>query len=151
MEGQRRKRKDRRLDRVQGQSFMDVARQAFVRFLALEKWREIEDMRGTLGFGWEQAAREAGNFVARGPYSPLWLQTWQELVIPCAPDEDAGKLFAAIEGAIAAALRAEEDERKIRGDRPLDEDPEYKAFLDGALERFLRESAAQCESSQHDR
>ncbi len=143
MEGQRRKRKDRRGDRVEGQSFMDVSRQAFVRHLALDKWREIEDMRETLGFDWGEAVLEAGNFLRRGGYAPLWVRRWQEHVLPQVDKADPGTLFAAIEGAIAAALHDEEGERKLRGDRPLEEDPEYKGFLDGALEKLLRQSAAE--------
>ncbi|MBI4241276.1 MAG: hypothetical protein HY613_06130 [Candidatus Rokubacteria bacterium] len=143
MEGQRRKRRDRRRDRVQGQAFMDAAREHFVRYVALEKWREIGDMRETLGFDWERAVQEAGTFLQRGRYASLWVQTWREHVLPQALDADPGKLFAAIEEAIAAALRAEEDERKIRGDRPLDEDSEYKTFLDTALEKLLRQTGAE--------
>ncbi len=122
---------------------MDVTRQAFVRHLALDKWREIEDMRETLGFDRDRAVRDAGSFLLRGGYAPLWIRIWQQHVLPQAHETDPGKLFAAIEAAIATALREEEGERKIRGDRPLDEDPEYKLFLDGALEKLLRQTAAE--------
>ena len=141
MEGRRRKRGDRRHDRVQGREFMDVAREAFVRYVSLGRWREIEDMRETLGFDWTRAAQEAGRFPGRGAYAPIWDRQWQEHVLPQAQEADPGKLFAAIERAIAAALHAEEAERKIRGDRPLDEDAEYKAFLDTALEKLFRETS----------
>jgi hypothetical protein len=122
---------------------MDAAREHFVRYVSLEKWREIGDLRETLGFDWERAVQEAGTFLQRGRYASLWVRTWREQVLPQTQDADPGKLFAAIEGAIAAALRAEEDERKIRGDRPLDEDSEYKAFLDIALEKLLRQTGAE--------
>ncbi|MBI1994681.1 MAG: hypothetical protein HYS67_09825, partial [Deltaproteobacteria bacterium] len=118
---------------------MDAAREAFVRYVALEKWREIEDTRETLGFVWTMAAKEAARFPGRGPYQPLWVRRWEEQVLPQTTETNPGVLFAAIEGAIAAAVHDEEEERKARGDRPLDEDPEYKAFLDGALERLFRE------------
>jgi hypothetical protein len=126
---------------VEGQSFMDVARESFVRYVALEKWRELEDLRETLGLDAAQAVREAEEFSRRGAYQGLWTLRWQERVVPQAADGDPGKLFAAIEAAIAAALRDEESERRARGDRPLDEDPEYKAFVDTALGRFLGEAA----------
>jgi hypothetical protein len=48
-------------------------------------------------------------------------------------------LFAAIEQAVATAVQEEEVERKLRGDRPIEEDPEYKAFVDRNLERLLRQ------------
>lgn len=133
--------------RQKSKEFMDAAREAFVRYTALEKWREIEDMRETLGFDWPQAAQEAGQFLGRGSYQPLWVRRWEAEVLPQAAGTDAGRLFAAIETAIAAALRDEEEKRKIRGDRPLDEDPEYKAFIDTALENLFREQAGELEPS----
>lgn len=125
---------------------MDVTRQAFVRHLALDKWREIEDMRETLGFDWARAAEEACQFLSRGLYAPLWVRQWQSDVLPAAPAGDPGKVFAAIERAVAGALLSEEGERKIRGDRPLDEDPEYKAFVDRGIEKLLSQQAGELES-----
>jgi hypothetical protein len=150
MEKGRRKRRDRREDRVQGQSFMDVTRQAFVRHLALDKWREIEDLRETLGFDWAQAAQEACQFLARGIYAPLWIRQWRVHVLPAAGQGNSGGLFSAVEQAVAAALQEEEAARKSRGDRTLEEEPEYKGFLDSAIERLAQQSAAELESTQHD-
>ncbi|HEY7677897.1 MAG TPA: hypothetical protein VIG69_12540 [Candidatus Methylomirabilis sp.] len=120
---------------------MDVARESFVRHVALEKWREVEDLRETLGLGPEPAAREAGRFPGRGAYGALWARRWNEQVPPQAAGGEPGRLFAAIEAAVATAVRDEEAARAARGDRPLDEDPEYKAFVDAALGRFLGEAA----------
>ena len=127
---------------------MDAAREAFVRYLALEKWREMDDMRETLGFDWARAARESARFFNRGPYQPLWTRRWEEQVLPETAGKDPGKLFAAIEESLAAALRDEEEERRARGDRPLDEDPEYKSFLDASLERLFREQAGELEPEE---
>ena len=102
-------------------------------------------MRETLGFDWTRAAKEAAQFPGRGPYQPLWVLRWEEQVLPQTIETDPGRLFAAIEGAIAAAVHDEEEERKARGDRPLDEDPEYKAFLDAALDSLFREQAGELE------
>jgi len=143
----RKKKGDRKRDRAEGKEFMDAAREAFIRHVALEKWREIEDMRETLGFDWQRAAKEAGQFVGRGPYQPLWVRRWEEQVLPQATGTDPGRFFAAIEGAIAAALHDEEGERKLRGDRPLEEDPEYKEFVDAALGKLFREAAGELEPS----
>jgi hypothetical protein len=120
---------------------MDVARDAFIRHLALEKWREVEDMRVTLGFDQAQALREAGGFPGRGRYAPIWVRTWREQVLPQGGETDPGRLFAAIEGAIRASLDAEEETRRSSGDRSLEEDREYKAFVDAAFERLLRSAA----------
>ncbi|MBI4561439.1 MAG: hypothetical protein HY724_05290, partial [Candidatus Rokubacteria bacterium] len=68
MEERRKKKGERKRDRAEGKEFMDAAREGFVRYVALEKWREIEDMRETLGFDWARAAKEAGQFPGRGPY-----------------------------------------------------------------------------------
>jgi len=118
---------------------MDTVRSAFIRWLALEKWREIEDLRATLGYGMEQALREAGEFPGRGRYQALWVARWQAEVRPELTGTDPGATFGAIERAVTSALSDEEAERKAHGDRPIDEDPEYKAFVDRALERLLRE------------
>jgi len=118
---------------------MDTVRAAFVRWVALEKWREVDDLRTTLGFELKQALEEAGRFPGRGAYQSLWVTRWQTEVCTDAPGEDSGSVFAAIERAVATAVQEEESERKLRGDRPLEEDPEYKAFVDRALERLLRE------------
>jgi hypothetical protein len=120
---------------------MDVARQAFVRALALDKWRELEDLRDTLGLDLAAAVREAGRFPARGPYEPLWARRWQEQLAPEEAGADAGRLFAAIERAVGAALEDEEAERRHRGAPPLDEDAQYKAFVDRTLENLLRQAA----------
>jgi hypothetical protein len=126
---------------VEGQSFMDVARESYVRYVALEKWREVKDLRETLGLDAARAAREAGRFPGRGAYGHLWARRWEEQVLPQAAGGEGGRLFAAIEAAVASAVHDEEAARAARGDRPLDEDQEYKAFVDTALGRFLGEAA----------
>jgi hypothetical protein len=138
MEPGKRKR-GRRRERVEGNAFMDSVRAAFIRWLALEKWREIEDLRATLGLDLGQAVNEAGQFPNRGRYQVLWALRWKLEVCPDAACKDSGSMFAAIERAVAAALHQEEAERKSHNDRPLEEDAEYKAFVDRALERLLRE------------
>lgn len=145
MEERRKKKGERKRDRAEGKEFMDAAREAFVRYMALEKWREIEDMQETLGFDWGKAAREAGQFPGRGRYQPLWVRRWEAEVLPHATEADPGKLFAAIEGAVTRALNDEEEDRKRRGDRPIDEDAEYKEFIDAALGKLFREAAGELE------
>lgn len=138
METRKRKR-GRRRERVEGNAFMDTVRAAFIRWIALEKWREVEDLRETLGFDLGQAVNEAAQFPSRGRYQLLWVSQWKLEVCPDAATKDSGSMFAAIERAVATAVQEEEAERKLRGDRPLEEDPEYKAFVDRNLERLLRE------------
>ena len=135
----RKKRRKGRGKRVQDSSFMDTVRAAFVRWVALEKWREIEDLRATLGLDLGRALDEAGQFPGRGRYQPLWVARWKAEVRPEVTGTEPGGVFKAIEQAVAAAVEEEEAERKSRGDPPLDEEPEYKAFVDAALERLLGE------------
>lgn len=118
---------------------MDTVRSAFIRWVALEKWREVEDLRSTLGLDLGPAIDEAARFPGRGRYQPLWVARWKAEVRPEVTGTDPGSLFGAIEKAAARAVEDEEAERKLRGDRQLDEDPEYKAFVDAALERLLGE------------
>ena len=117
---------------------MDTVRAAFIRWSALEKWRELDDLRATLGMSLEQALDEAGRFSNRGRYAPIWTERWKAEIRPEGVGVGPGEIYAAIEKAVAAALEDEESERKARGDRPLDEDPEYKAFVDRELETLLR-------------
>ncbi|MGE5304867.1 MAG: hypothetical protein ACM3TN_16270 [Alphaproteobacteria bacterium] len=145
-----RQRKGGKRGRRKSKEFMDAGREAFIRHTALGKWREMEDIRETLGFDWPSAAREAAQFLGRGPYQLLWVRRWQEQVLPQAAESDPGKLFAAVEGAIAAALLDEEKERKNRGDRPLDEEAEYKEFIDASMERLFQEQAGELEPNDND-
>lgn len=137
----KRKKKGRR----KGKEFMDAAREAFVRHLALEKFREVEDMKETLGFDDAKAAQEACTFLERGPYREIWRRHWREVVLPAASGSPGAALLGAMEEAIASALLDEEAARGERGDRPLDEDPEYKAFVDASMERLFREQAGELE------
>lgn len=124
---------------------MDVVRDAFIRYLALEKWRELDDLRTTRGLDWARAIDKAGRFPGRGRYESLWVRTWRAEVRAGAGATDAGALFASVERAVVAALGQEEAERRARGDGPIEEDPEYNAFVDGALGRLAREAAGQLE------
>jgi hypothetical protein len=135
----RRKKRRREGPRVGGDAFMDTVRPAFIRWLALEKWREVEDLRATLNYSLEQALEEVGSFLSRGRYQQIWTSRWKADICREVFGNDAGALFAAIERAVARALDEEVAERKARGDDPLEEDSEYKRFVDTALERLLRE------------
>ena len=129
--------------RSKAKEFMDAAPEAFVRDLALDRWRDYEALRETLGDA-RQALAEAGLFPGRGPYRPLWERIWREQVVAPMPPLDA-RLFGVIEAAVSAALAEELTARQARGDRPLDEDPEYKAFIDRALGNLFIEAAGEIE------
>jgi hypothetical protein len=121
---------------------MDVVRDGFVRATALDRWRDIEGVRESLACTLAQAAAECADFPTRRTYRGLWEARWRDEVLPAARAEDPATLYAAIEAAVRAALADEVAARQRAGDRPLDEDPEYKRFVDTGLERLLAESAA---------
>jgi hypothetical protein len=125
---------------------MDVAREAFIRAMALARWRDLTARRGTAGVAAADAIRGAGRFPGRGRYEPLWVSRWEAEVVPQAGLSDPGPLFAAVERAVAGALAEEEAARMRCGDRPLDLDAEYRGFLDAALGRLAREAGGGLES-----
>ena len=120
---------------------MDVARPAFVRHLALDKYREVEDMRETLGFDAVRAAAEACTFLERGRYRELWRRHWRDVVVPAAGQAEGAALIPAMEQALGGALVEESAAREATGDRPIDEEPEYRQFIDASAERIRREGA----------
>lgn len=136
--------RDRAEGRRRGRSAsLDQAHAAFVRHVALERWRDWEALAETLGDP-RRALAEAGVFLERGGYRALWERLWRERVVDAAPPLDA-TLFAVIEDTVAAALAEEVTARRDRGDRPLEEDPEYRAFTDRVVARVLREAGAAIE------
>jgi hypothetical protein len=120
---------------------MDVAREAFVRHQALGRWRDAEHLHEASGLDWPAAARGAGGFLERWPYHALWQRRWEEHLTTAAATGDAGAIYAAMEAAVAAAIADEEAARAARGDRPLDLDPSFTAFLDEAYGRLNRQAA----------
>ncbi len=137
-----RRRRSRRDERVEGQSLIDVAREAFIRHLALDRWRDLVELRESSGLPLPQALAEAGSFAHRWPYHALWQRRWKDEVVPLGADPgEPGSLFAAIERAVTAALGDEEAERLARGDRPLAEDEGFRIFLGGAYDKLHREAA----------
>ncbi|MGH7399299.1 MAG: hypothetical protein ACRELW_17375 [Candidatus Rokuibacteriota bacterium] len=139
--GERRKKRGK----VKGKEFLDVAREAFVRHLALDKYREMEDMKATLDFDDAGAAEDACTFLERGPYRMIWRRHWQAIVVPAAAQSSGAALLPAVEQALSAALAEEEQARQAQGDRPLDEEPEYKRFIDRSMDRLHHEACGEIE------
>jgi hypothetical protein len=130
-----------RRERVEGRGLTEISRQAFVRHLALDKYREIEDMRETLGFDGDRAAAEACTFLERGGYREIWRRHWCAVVVPAAGSATGPALLPVLEQALGAALAEEIAARQARGDRAIDEEPEYRAFVDANIERSRRDGA----------
>lgn len=142
MATQRRKQGQR--GRRKNKEFMDAALDAYIRHLALEKWRQVNDLREAADLDLAQAVREVGHFHERGVYRDLWERFWQRDVVAHMAVLTA-PLFGCIETAIQGAMREEIEARQQRGDVTLEDTPAYKRFLDLALDRLFEEEAGSLE------
>jgi hypothetical protein len=142
MEARRRKRGKQ--GRRKSKEFMDAALDAYMRHLALEKWRQVIDLQDTLGVDPVEAVREAGRFPEWGPYRSIWERWWQTQVVDVAGALPA-PLLGCIEAAVQGALREEIEARRQQGDARLEDTLAYKAFLDHALDRLFAEEAGSIE------
>lgn len=138
----RRKHRGGQGGRRKSKEFMDAAKDAYVRHLALEKWREINDLQESSGMSAKEAIREAGDFPERGWYRSIWNRRWESRVIPSL---SPGALFEHIETMVREALDEEAEMRKGRGDLQIEDTPSYKRFIDHALERLFSEAAGTIE------
>ncbi len=142
MEARRRRRGKQ--GRRKQKEFMDAALEAYVRHLALQKWREVTDLQETLGLETALAVAQGGRFPERGIYREVWERWWQRqvmahLALPVSP------LLGCIEAAVQGALDEESGARRQRGDALLEDTPAYKLFLDQALDRLFEEEAGSLE------
>jgi hypothetical protein len=134
--GRKRKKKGPKKEK----EFLDVAPEAFVRYLALDIWRRVEAVRRE---GDETEGRDRGlqaiiAFDERYPYEEVWRKEWQHRVEGRVWSAEPGELLGLIEGMVAAALEAEEAERKGRGDGSLYDEEDYLAFVDDQLKYLFQ-------------
>jgi len=115
--------------------FLDVAHEAFVRFLALDIWRRVGAVRQTEGDREvaEDLLQSITAFDERFPYQQTWREQWQSHVADDLWTAESADLLGRIEQMVAAALDAEEAERKARGDRSLHDEDDYIGFIDDQL------------------
>ncbi|MBI4081576.1 MAG: hypothetical protein HY423_03090 [Candidatus Lambdaproteobacteria bacterium] len=144
-------RKGRGRDRKRGgggrhreSQFMDAALDAFVRQVALDKWRQYEGLVAGGARTPAAALAELGEFPERGLYDGLWRAHWRQHVLPPDPP-GAPHPFGRMEAAVRAALREESDQRRARNDLPIEDTPDYKAFVAAALEQLFEEAAGEIE------
>jgi hypothetical protein len=115
--------------------FLDVAHEAFIRYLALDLWRRVEGVRQA-GAASEEAQpilAAATAFDARFPYQEPWQRTWRNHVGDRLWTAQSDELLGLIEGMVTAALDAEEAARRDRGDQSLHDEDDYIAFIDDQL------------------
>ncbi len=141
---ERRRRKGGKRGKKKGKEFMDAALDAYIRHLALEKWREVTDTQESLGVDLAQAVRDAGSFPERGPYRNIWERWWQTRIVAVAAPPDS-PLFGYIEAAVKGALTEEINLRRQQGDASLEDTLAYKTFLDRALDHLFEEEAGSIE------
>lgn len=123
---------------------MDAALDAYIRHLALEKWREVTDMHETLGVSLTQAVRDAAKFPERGRYRNIWERWWQTGGVEVAA-MDASSLLGCIETVVKGALREEISAREEQADGPLEETWDYKTFVDRTLDHLFEEEEGSIE------
>ena len=144
MSERRRGRRGKGKGRRQGKEFMDAALDAYIRHLALQKWREVTELQETTGLAIDQALRDAGDFSERGAYRDVWRHWWATAARPAGADPNAS-LFGGIEAAIQGALHEEAASRQHTGDVSIEDTLAYKAFIDHALDRLFEEEAGSLE------
>ncbi len=140
----RRRRKGGKRGRKKSNEFMDAALDAYIRDMALEKWREVTDMQESLGVNFEQAVRDSGSFPERGPYRDIWERSWQTQVVAAAVTADSSPI-GNIEAAVRSALIEEITARQQRDDKQLEDTHHYKTFLDSAMDHLFEEEEGSIE------
>lgn len=123
---------------------MDAALDAYIRHLALEKWRQVTDLQESLGVDTAQAVRDAGSFPERDAYRSIWERWWQTQVATVFA-ADASPLMGLIEVAVQGALREEIETRQQQGDKSLEDTLDYTTFLSRALDHLFEEEAGSIE------
>jgi hypothetical protein len=141
---ERRRRKGGKRGKQKGKEFMDAALDAYIRDLALEKWRQVTDLQESLGVDLAQAVRDAGGFPERDAYRSIWERWWQMEVVAVASAQ-ASPLFGCIEEAVQGALREEIETRQQQGDATLEDSLDYRTFLDRTLDHLFEEEEGSIE------
>jgi hypothetical protein len=120
---------------------MDAALDAYIRDLALEKWRQVTDMQESLGVDFAHAVRDAGSFPERDVYRGIWERWWQAQVVA----GQISSLLGCIEVAVRGALGEEIETRQQQGDKSLEDTLDYTTFLSRALDHLFEEEAGSIE------
>lgn len=120
--------------------FLDVAPDAFVRYLSLDIWQRIEAVRreGARPEGTETALDAILAFDERYPYQAIWREKWQSHGGERMWSAESGELLGLIERMVAGALDAEEAERKARGDGSVYDEEDYLTFVDDQLQYLFQ-------------
>lgn len=138
---ERRRRKGGKRGRKKSKEFMDAALDAYIRDLALEKWRQVTDLQETQGVDRAQAVRDAGSFPERDVYRSIWERWWQAEVV----GGQISSLLGCIEAAVRGALGEEIETRQQQGDKSLEDTLDYTTFLSRALDHLFEEEAGSIE------
>ncbi|HUJ76109.1 MAG TPA: hypothetical protein VL359_14695 [bacterium] len=134
----------RKRGRRKEKEFMDAAMDGFIRDIALQLWREYEDLEEAYDHDTQRALEELGAAVGRQPYQELWQSAWRGHVWPHPRDPQA-HLFGRIEAAVRVALEQERQARAERGDSTIEDTPGYKEFVSRALNVLYREASGEIE------
>jgi hypothetical protein len=134
----------RKRGRAHGKEFMDAALDGYIRDIALQRWRDYEDLADVYAQDPGRALAEAGAPLGAGPYRELWQEAWRRSIWP-GPEGPQEHLFARIERVVRDCLLAEREERVRRGDPAIEDTPGYKEFVSRALNNLYREASGEIE------
>lgn len=122
---------------------MDVAVQAYARYLALQQWRFIMDAMETRGETMDEALASCGNFTERAPYHTLWQRLWQGVRDKGLSGEEVD--FGDMEKVAWEAVPAEEAQRKADGDVTIEDTHDYQIFIQAQMNNLLGEASGDIE------
>ena len=135
--------------RRQGRHFMDAAMDGYIRDLALDKWREVDDMVDTLDKPLHEAV-DAVDFIDREPYRKLWMRWWQAEVLGHKAHLSTDNLMERIEAAARGALRDEREQRLADGAPTIEDTAQYQAFVSRAMGVLLEEAQGEIEDIEEE-
>ncbi|MFQ5682129.1 MAG: hypothetical protein ACE5HC_02555 [Candidatus Binatia bacterium] len=141
---EKQKRRKGKRGRRKSKELMDAALDAYIRHLALEKWRQVTDLQETLGVDVGQAVRDVGCFPERGAYGNIWERWWQTHVVGI-HNAETSPLIEHIEAAVQGALEEEIVTRQKQEDVTVEDTLGYKAFLDSAMDHLFEEEEGSIE------
>lgn len=135
--------------RKKGKHFMDAVTDAYIRDMALDKWREVDDLVEAAGLSLKEAVAEAGQFASKGPYQEFWAAWWRREV-QAAGAPASGELMGRIEASVRGALGEEISRRAAEGQPAIEDTPHYTAFVGRAMDTLLADSEGEIEDFDED-
>lgn len=124
--------------------FMDVALDAYIRHVTLNKMLEVEGLAQGQGMAEAEALAAVGAFPERGAYQELWERAWGHMTAQRHGGEEQ-PIVGAIEAAVREAMLEEQARRADTGDETIEDTRPYTTFIATAMGRLLEEADGEIE------